>query len=344
MKTADFDYCLPPERIAQTPLEPRDSSRLMVYDRKSDRVFHRRFFEIGDFLNRGDLLVRNHTKVLPARIYARKETGGKVEILLLRRLRDAEWECLIGGKKIREGSRLILADGLSATVLKDANGASRTVRFNGPFDDFMQKNGEMPLPPYIHTKLNDQTRYQTIYADQQAVGSAAAPTAGLHFTRELISKLESSGVGFADITLHVGLDTFKPVSVDDPKDHRIHKEWCEIDADTANRINETRQAGARIIPIGTTSVRTLESAAMAAVESGSAEAVIPIQGDTGIFILPGYRFRIVDALITNFHLPKSTLIMMISAFIGREKTLELYELAVREEYRFFSFGDAMLIL
>lgn len=344
MKTADFDYCLPPERIAQTPLEPRDSSRLMVYDRKSDRVFHRHFFEIGNFLNRGDLLVRNHTKVLPARIFARKETGGKVEILLLRRLRETEWECLIGGKKIREGSRLILADGLSATVLKDADGASRTVRFNGSFNDFMQKNGEMPLPPYIHTKLNDQTRYQTIYADQQAVGSAAAPTAGLHFTRELISKLESSGVSFADITLHVGLDTFKPVSVDDPKDHQIHKEWCEIDADTAKQINETRKAGGRIIPVGTTSVRTLESAAMAAVETGSASAVIPIQGDTGIFILPGYRFQIVDALITNFHLPKSTLIMMISAFIGREKTLELYELAIREEYRFFSFGDAMLIL
>lgn len=344
MKTADFDYELPPERIAQTPLEPRDSSRLMVYDRKTDRVFHKRFYEIGEYLNPGDLLVRNHTKVLPARIYAKKETGGKVELLLLRRLHETEWECLIGGKKIRDGSRLILADQLSATVISRTDGAGRIVRFNGPFNEFMARNGKMPLPPYIHAKLSDPSRYQTVYADQNSVGSAAAPTAGLHFTSELIAKLKSDGVSFTDVTLHVGLDTFKPVSVDDPKDHHIHKEWCEVDAESAKQINGTRHAGGRIIPIGTTSVRTLESAGQAAAEIGSPEAVIPFRGDTGIFILPGYQFRVVDALITNFHLPKSTLIMMISAFIGREKTLELYNLAIRENYRFFSFGDAMLIL
>lgn len=344
MKTADFNYPLPPERIAQTPIEPRDSSRLFVYNRKTDRVEHRHFRDIGDYLNPGDLLVRNQTKVLPARIYGKKESGGKVELLLLRKRTDTEWECLIGGKKIREGAKIVLSDNLFALVLTNADSPRRVVRFEGDLNAYLSANGQMPLPPYIHEKLSDQTRYQTVYANPAFTGSAAAPTAGLHFTNELIASLEKSGVEFADVTLHVGLDTFQPVSEDDPAAHTIHKEWCEVDPASAARINRTKASGRCVIAVGTTSARTLETAAQAAIEQGLNEPVAPIRGDTGIFILPGFAFRAVDALITNFHLPKSTLIMMISAFIGREKTIELYELAIREEYRFFSFGDAMLIL
>lgn len=344
MKTTDFDYFLPPERIAQTPLEPRDSSRLLVYDRKTDSVQHRHFYDIGDYLTPGDLLVRNRTKVLPARIFAKKETGGKVEILLLRRLTDCEWECLIGGKKIREGAKLILSDDLNATVISNTDGTRRIARFDGPLQEFMNSHGQMPLPPYIHERLLDQTRYQTIYADANRTGSAAAPTAGLHFTPELIARLETQGVQFADVTLHVGLDTFQPVSEENPEEHVIHKEWCEVDGSAINAILTAKRAGKRAISVGTTSARTLESAGAAAMRMGSAEPVVPFHGDTGIFILPGYQFTVVDAMITNFHLPKSTLIMMMSAFVGREKILALYKLAIREEYRFFSFGDAMLIL
>lgn len=344
MKTTDFDYHLPPERIAQTPLEPRDSSRLFVYDRKTDTVSHKHFFEIGEYLNPGDLLVRNRTKVLPARVFGKKITGGKVEILLLRRLNDSDWECLVGGKKIREGATILLSDELTATVISNTDTTRRIVRFDGPLNDFMNRNGQMPLPPYIHEKLMDQTRYQTVYANSNYTGSAAAPTAGLHFTQQLIDELTMQGVGFADVTLHVGLDTFQPVSEDDPSEHVIHKEWCELTPEVAARIVATRKSGHRIIPIGTTSARTLESAAQAAIRTGSPDPVVPIQGDTGIFILPGYEFKLADAMVTNFHLPKSTLIMMMSALVGREKILSLYETAIREEYRFFSFGDAMLIL
>lgn len=344
MKTTDFDYFLPPERIAQTPLEPRDSSRLLVYERKTDTVHHRHFYDIGDYLNAGDLLVRNRTKVLPARIYGKKETGGKIEILLLRRLNENEWECLVGGKKIREGAKLILSDELIATVISNTDGTRRIVRFDGPFQQFMNAHGQMPLPPYIHERLLDQTRYQTIYADPNRTGSAAAPTAGLHFTPELIARLENQGVNFVDVTLHVGLDTFQPVSEEDPETHVIHKEWCEVDDDAVSAILSAKRAGKRVISVGTTSARTLESAGAAALRLGSAETVVPFHGDTGIFILPGYQFTVVDAMITNFHLPKSTLIMMMSAFVGREKILALYDLAIREEYRFFSFGDAMLVL
>ncbi|HPL57212.1 MAG TPA: tRNA preQ1(34) S-adenosylmethionine ribosyltransferase-isomerase QueA [Flexilinea sp.] len=345
MQTSDFDYYLPPELIAQTPLEPRDSSRLLVYNRKTDEITHCHFYDIGNFLEPGDLLIRNQTRVLPARIYAKKhETGGKAEILLLRRIEPDTWEALVGGKRLHEGTILDLEEGLSAEIVQDLDNSRRLIRFTGPFEDFMQKNGQMPLPPYIHKRLKDPERYQTVYSRQDLAGSAAAPTAGLHFTEELMQKLEARQIHFADVTLHVGLDTFQPVSEADPQTHRIHKEWCELSADTAKKITETRTNGHRIVAVGTTSARTLESAAQAALKAGSPDCVIPISGDTGIYILPGYEFRAVDAMITNFHLPKSTLIMMISAFTSREKILSVYQQAIDMKYRFFSFGDAMLIL
>ncbi len=339
MRTDDFDYFLPPERIAQTPVEPRHASRLLVVNRASDQLEHRHFWEVGDYLRPGDLLVVNHTRVLPARIFARKPTGGKVEILLLRQEEEQVWEALVGGKRVTAGLSLQLEDGASVKVEAVLDGSRRRLRFEGPVQPYLERHGQMPLPPYIHTRLSNPERYQTVYADQP--GSAAAPTAGLHFTPELMDALRAKGVGFAMVTLHVGLDTFAPVTEDDPQEHVIHTEWCQLSAETAAQIEAARRAGGRVIAVGTTSVRTLESAARAA---GPGQSVEAYSGPTDLFILPGYKFRAVDAMITNFHLPRSTLLMLVSAFAGRERMLAAYAEAVRLEYRFFSFGDAMLIV
>lgn len=339
MRTDDFDYFLPPERIAQTPVEPRHASRLLVVNRATDQLEHRHFWEVGDYLRPGDLLVVNHTRVLPARIFARKPTGGKVEILLLRQEEDQVWEALVGGKRVTAGLSLQLEDGVSVKVEAVLDGSRRRLRFEGPVQAYLERHGQMPLPPYIHTPLGNPERYQTVYAAQP--GSAAAPTAGLHFTPELMDALRAKGVGFATVTLHVGLDTFAPVTEDDPQEHVIHTEWCQLSAETAAQIEAARQAGGRVIAVGTTSVRTLESAARAA---GPGQSVGAYSGPTDLFILPGYKFRAVDAMITNFHLPRSTLLMLVSAFAGRERMLAAYAEAVRLEYRFFSFGDAMLIV
>lgn len=336
MKTSDFDYHLPDSSIAQTPSEPRDSSRLLVLNRATGNIDHRIFREIGDFFNPGDLLVINQTRVIPARLAAHKDTGGKVELLLLRREDDVTWECLAGGKGMNRGRRVTLADGLGGEIVEVLEGSRRRVRFDEPVESHLPTDGVMPLPPYIHEKLSDPERYQTVYA--KTPGSAAAPTAGLHFTPRLMDELRARGIRFAEVTLHVGLDTFAPVTEDNPAEHKIHTEWCELTAETARLINETKSAGGRVIGVGTTSVRTLESAA------DGPGRVRPISGPTSIYILPGYDYKAVDAIITNFHLPKSTLIMMISAFAGREAVLSAYETAVREGYRFYSFGDAMLIL
>ncbi len=341
MNTTDFDYYLPPERIAQTPVEPRDSSRLLVYDRKTDQRYDRHFYDLPEYLHPGDLLVLNQTKVIPARVFAKKETGGKVELLLLRRVEENTWEALVGGHKVYEGKILTLSDDLTAEILKTYEGGRDLVRFNGSIDDYMNAHGQMPLPPYIHTRLEDPNRYQTVYA--QVSGSAAAPTAGLHFTQRLIDQLKGNGVNFAEVLLHVGLDTFQPVKEEHPEDHKIHTEWCQLTQETADLINQTTASGKRVISVGTTSARTLETAAQAALKAGSTDRVIPFTGQTNIFILPGYQFRGLDAMITNFHLPQSTLIMMISALVGREKILDIYKEAIQKEYRFFSFGDAMFI-
>lgn len=348
MQTSDFDYDLPDSFIAQTPVEPRDSSRLMVLNRQTGAIEHRAFREIGAYLNPGDLLVVNQTRVIPARLAARKETGGKAEILLLRRESDTVWECLVGGKGLGVGKRLRLEDGLEAEIVEVLEGSRRRVRFDEPVEGHLSKDGQMPLPPYIHQKLTDPERYQTVYA--KTPGSAAAPTAGLHFTPRLMDELRAQGIGFGEVTLHVGLDTFAPVTEADPREHKIHSEWCELTPETARKINATKAAGGRVIGVGTTSVRTLESAGCVTVDGGQGtvnglrSTVEPFSGPTSIFILPGYEYKVVDAIITNFHLPKSTLIMMISAFAGRETVLNAYETAKREGYRFFSFGDAMFIL
>ncbi|HXF84609.1 MAG TPA: tRNA preQ1(34) S-adenosylmethionine ribosyltransferase-isomerase QueA [Anaerolineales bacterium] len=359
MKTSDFDYYLPESSIAQTPLEPRDSSRLLVLHRATGEVEHRIFRDISDYLHPGDLLVLNQTRVIPARIYARKETGGRVELLLLRRRDSLTWEALVGGKGLRVGKRIFVEldhDALHAPqerigveIVEELNGSERLIRFSEPIEPYFPKIGNIPLPPYIHEKLSDPERYQTVYAREP--GSAAAPTAGLHFTPRLLEALQEKGVKIAFVTLHVGLDTFAPVTEDNPEEHKIHSEWCELPQETAALINETKQKKGKVVAVGTTSVRTLESAANPPIlQSSHLEhptsyfPVSPFAGPTSLFILPGYQFRVVDAMITNFHLPKSTLIMLVSAFAGREKILETYELAIREGYRFYSFGDAMLIL
>ncbi len=341
MKTSDFDYDLPESFIAQTPVEPRDSSRLMVLNRKTGQLEHRFFKEIGDYLRPGDLLVVNQTRVIPARLKAWKPTGGKAEILLLRREADTVWECLVGGKGLGEGKILRLGDGLEAEIVASLEGSRRRVRFAEPVENHLQKDGQMPLPPYIHEKLSDPERYQTVYA--KTPGSAAAPTAGLHFTPRLMDELKAAGVQFAEVTLHVGLDTFAPVTEADPTEHKIHTEWCDLSQATADAINRTRAQGGRVIGVGTTSVRTLESAAQNSPVTDHSSLITAFSGPTSIYILPGYQYRVVDAIITNFHLPKSTLIMMISAFAGRETVLNAYETAKREGYRFFSFVDAMFI-
>jgi S-adenosylmethionine:tRNA ribosyltransferase-isomerase len=340
LRTADFDYDLPPERIAQTPVEPRHASRLMVLERVSGAVHHDTFWNLERYLRPGDLLVVNQTRVIPARIYARKVPGGgRVELLLLRREDELTWEALVGGKGLLAGRRMEIEGGPSAFVLAVMEGARRLVRFSEPVEPFLERIGHTPLPPYIHTPLKDPERYQTIYATQP--GSAAAPTAGLHFTTDLMEKLRAFGISFAHLTLHVGLDTFAPVNEEDPREHKIHTEWCEINEETARTINEAYKRGGRIVAVGTTSVRTLETAAHLAREG---ERVGAFSGPTHLFILPGYQFRAVDAMITNFHLPRSTLLMLVSAFAGRERILAAYEIAKREGYRFYSFGDAMLIL
>lgn len=343
MKTTDFDYELPQERIAQTPVEPRDSSRLLVYHRDSGLREHRIFRDLPQYLRKGDLLVINQTKVIPARIFGKKDgTGGTVEVLLLRRVEENLWETLVGGKRLFTGKKIIFSDELTAEIVDQYEGSRRLLRFNGDLDEYVIRTGQMPLPPYIHTRLEDPDRYQTVYAKD--TGSAAAPTAGLHFTDRLMDELREMGVQFAGVTLHVGLDTFAPVTEDDPEEHHIHTEWCEVTEETASLINNTVRNGGRVISVGTTSARTLETAAQAAIRAGSSERVIPFCGQTNIFILPGYEFKGIDGIITNFHLPKSTLIMMISAFAGRENVLSLYKEAIELKYRFFSFGDAMLIL
>ena len=340
IKTSDFDYFLPEELIAQTPAEPRDSSRLLVYDRDSGEVYHKHFYDIKDFLKKGDVLVRNNTKVLPARLFAKTEHGGTVEVLLLKRFDLTDWEVLVKpGKKCRIGTKLFISDELSLTVLDVfPEAGTRKVRFyfDGVFEDVISRIGEMPLPPYIKEKLKDKNRYQTVYA--KVDGSAAAPTAGLHFTENLLDEIKDKGVEIAEVLLHVGLGTFRPVKEENVEKHHMHKEYFEIGEETAEIINRAKKEGRRVIAVGTTSVRALESAAD---ENGFLK---PTKADTDIFLYPPYKFKCVDSLITNFHLPKSTLIMLVSCLTGREKILELYKIAVEKEYRFFSFGDAMLIL
>jgi S-adenosylmethionine:tRNA ribosyltransferase-isomerase len=351
MKTSDFDYHLPETSIAQTPVEPRDSSRLLILQRDSFDVEHRIFRDLSLILRPNDLLVLNRTRVIPARIFAKKESGGRVELLLLRHRDGLTWEALVGGKGLRVGKKVFVENGPDAVIMETLEGSERLIKFSEPIEPYFSKVGNVPLPPYIHEKLNDPERYQTVYS--RDIGSAAAPTAGLHFTPQLLDKLKIKGVKIAYVTLHVGLDTFAPVTEDDPEEHKIHTEWCELPQETANLINQTKQIGGRVIAVGTTSVRTLESAGQAIVDDGRQtvptvhglpSTVFPFSGPTNIFILPGYQFKVVDAMITNFHLPKSTLIMLVSAFVGREKILSAYGLAIKEGYRFYSFGDAMFIV
>ena len=339
LKKSDYYYELPEELIAQTPAEPRDSSRLFVYDRATGRREHRIFRDIKEYLRPGDVLVINNTKVLPARLFAYTENGGKVEVLLLKRRDLNEWEVLVRpGKKAKAGAELVVSDELSLTVVDRTETGERIVQFHfdGVFEDILSRVGSMPLPPYIHEKLKDKDRYQTVYCKTD--GSAAAPTAGLHFTQELLSEIRGMGVQIAEVLLHVGLGTFRPVKEEDLTHHVMHSEYYRVDEHAAEIVNAAKREGRRVIAVGTTSVRTLETVAD---EQGMLH---PCSGDTSIFIYPPYRFKCVDALITNFHLPESTLIMLVSAFMGREQCLSLYREAVEKKYRFFSFGDACLIL
>ena len=340
MKTADFYYDLPQELIAQDPLEDRASSRLMVLDKETGERTHTDFHHIVDYLKPGDCLVINDTKVIPARLIGQREgTGGKVEVLLLKRHEDNVWETLVKpGKKARPGMKIIFGEGLlTATVLEVIEEGNRLIRFEyeGIFEEILDRLGQMPLPPYITHQLKDKNRYQTVYAKYE--GSAAAPTAGLHFTPELLQQIQDMGVSIARVTLHVGLGTFRPVKVEDVTRHVMHTEEIHVTEEAAERINATKAAGGRVICVGTTSCRTIESAAD---EHGIVHAM---QGDTGIFIYPGYSFKVLDGLITNFHLPESTLLMLVSALAGKDHIMAAYEEAVREKYRFFSFGDAMFI-
>ena len=340
MKTSDFYYDLPQELIAQDPLEDRSASRLMVLSRETGEISHHHFYEIGEFLRPGDCLVLNNTKVIPARLYGVKEgTGALIEVLLLKRHSADTWETLVKpGKKARPGTVLQFGGGLlRAEVVDVVEEGNRLIHFTyeGIFEEILDQLGQMPLPPYITHELKDKNRYQTVYAKWD--GSAAAPTAGLHFTKELLQKLSDKGVRIAQITLHVGLGTFRPVKVEDVTQHHMHSEFYQIDEQAAALINETRTAGGRVICVGTTSCRTLESAA------GPDGTVRPCSGWTEIFIYPGYTFKIMDGLITNFHLPESTLVMLVSAFAGKDHVMKAYETAVKERYRFFSFGDAMFI-
>ena len=364
MQTAEFDYDLPPELIAQTPIEPRDAARLMVVDRGTGTFAHRRFRDVANYLCPGDLLVLNESRVLPARLRARKvPSGGRVELLLLTRHDERTWEALVGGRRARPGTRLLIARAngsaegtegtgitegtsrareIAAEVVAETPSGGRLLRFDQPVDDRLDALGEVPLPPYIHAPLADRERYQTVYARER--GSVAAPTAGLHFTPALLERLVAEGIGTATVTLHIGLDTFRPVQEEWVEEHVIHREWCRLDEAAAAAVRHTRESGARIIAVGTTSVRVLETAARRAEVLGAPGPVVPFADWTDLYIYPGYRFRAVDALITNFHLPRSTLLMLVSAFAGRDLVLRAYQEAIRERYRFYSYGDAMLIL
>ena len=339
MKKSEFNFELPEELIAQTPLQQRDQSRLMHLDRATGAIEHRHFFELPDLLRKGDCLVLNDSRVLPARLLGVRTSGGSVELVLLRDLGEGRWECLSRpGRKTKPGTQLSFGNGeLRAEVESVTDGGNRIVRFRyeGIFLEVLEKLGRMPLPPYIKAELKDPERYQTVYSRE--VGSAAAPTAGLHFTKELLAEIEARGVRIAYVTLHVGLGTFRPVKEEEIEDHPMHAEYCIVPEETARLVNETKQSGGRVIAVGTTSCRTLESFSL---DDGTLQAA---SGWTNIFIYPGYRFKCVDALVTNFHLPESTLIMLVSALAGREKILNAYRTAVEERYRFFSFGDAMFI-
>ena len=339
MKKSDFDFELPEELIAQTPIQQRDHSRLMHLDKQTGEISHEHFYDLPRFLKKGDCLVLNDSRVLPARLIGCRSTGGSVELVLLRDLGEGRWECLSRpGRKTKPGTELIFGGGeLTATVESVAEGGNRIVKFHyeGIFLEVLERLGKMPLPPYIKEELQDAERYQTVYSRE--IGSAAAPTAGLHFTKELLAQIEAMGVNVCYVTLHVGLGTFRPVKEDEIENHEMHSEFCIIPERTARIVTETKKAGNRVIAVGTTSCRTLESFAQ---EDGS----LPVSsGWTNIFIYPGYRFKCIDALITNFHLPESTLIMLVSALAGREHVLNAYKCAVEERYRFFSFGDAMMI-
>lgn len=340
MKVSDFDFYLPENLIAQHPLEKRDTSRLMVLDPNTGEIEHRHFYDVLDYLSEGDTLVLNNTRVLPARLIGEKDgTGGKIEFLLLKRIEGDKWECLAKpGKRAKVGQKFVFGNGiLKCTVVDIVEEGNRIIEFeyDGIFEQVLDSLGEMPLPPYITEKLEDKERYQTVYSKEK--GSAAAPTAGLHFTPELLKKIKEKGVNIAYLTLHVGLGTFRPVKVEDINEHIMHSEFYDLDEENAKIINETKIRGGRVIPVGTTSTRTLETIAD---ENGKVKAQT---GWTDIFIYPGYKFKVVDALITNFHLPESTLIMLVSALAGKENVMNAYEEAVKNEYRFFSFGDSMFV-
>jgi S-adenosylmethionine:tRNA ribosyltransferase-isomerase len=359
LRTDEFDYDLPPELIAQTPLEPRDASRLMVVDRASGAIAHRHFRDLLDYLGPGDALVANDSRVIPARLLGRKATGGRVEVLLLKRLGERRWEALVGGKRVRVGTELHIARAeaqVTARVVEELSEGRRVLEFDRPITPLLVELGETPLPPYIHEPLADAERYQTVFS--RAEGSAAAPTAGLHFTPDMLLALRERGVSLAFVTLHIGLDTFKPVAVEYVADHPIHTEWASLSPEVAQHINQAKLAGGRLVAVGTTAVRTLETAALrsAGVTGSLCQAsqlevdlcpwrpVAAFEGPTDLFIYPGFRFRAVDSLLTNFHLPRSSLLMLISAFGGEELMRRAYQVAIAERYRFFSFGDAMLIL
>ncbi len=349
MDIRDFDYELPPEYIAQTPVEPRDAARLMVLNRADQSIAHRIFRDIGDYLRPGDLLVLNDTRVIPARLFGRKlPGGGRVEVLLLRPRTPTVWEALVRGRGVRVGTRIGMEKSdLTGEVREVGETGERVIAFDRPLTSLLESIGTIPLPPYIRTPLKDPERYQTVYA--RHAGAVAAPTAGLHFTPELMLRLRQQGIGLAYVTLHIGLDTFRPVTEERIEEHRIHTEWARLPVETARQINATRLAGGRVVAVGTTVVRTLETAAWRGLGQAEGDAcpwhpVAPFEGQTDLFIIPGFQFRVVDALITNFHLPRSTLLMLVSAFAGREFILRAYQEAIREGYRFYSFGDAMLIL
>ncbi len=352
LQTSDFNYDLPSEYIAQTAAEPRDSSKLMVLDRETGEIEHRLFRDMIEYIKPGDMLVLNQTRVIPARLHGIKQaTGGAIEVLLLERITDLRWLAMVGGKRVGVDTRLVIGrDGqpsVEAVIIEERDGAQRVVEFERPIEPLLDTLGEMPLPPYIHTPLNDPERYQTVYA--HVPGSVAAPTAGLHFTPELLIALKENGVEIAYCTLHVGQGTFQPVRTEQLAEHKLHAEYAELRADEARRINDAKLRGNRVIAVGTTSVRTLETAALrSAGEMGMDvcpwRPVVAIAEPTTLFITPGDRFRVVDAMITNFHLPQSTLLMLVSAFAGREKILNAYETAKREGYRFYSLGDAMFLL
>lgn len=341
LKTSDFYYDLPKDYIAQNPIEPRDTSRLMVIDRLTGMVEeHTRFWNLGRFLNPGDLIVLNETRVIPARLYGKKiPTGGHVELLLLQKVETHVWDCLVGGRGLLPQKEILLDDGSKAVVVKQLTTSRRIIKFDRPPEIIMDELGHMPLPPYIYARLDNPDRYQTVYGNEP--GSAAAPTAGLHFTHQLIEQLQYEGISFTSVVLHVGLDTFAPVKEENPAKHEIHSEWCQLTKESADKINQTKRDCGRIVAIGTTSVRVLETAALH--KHCENEWVSSFEGYTRLFILPGFEFQVTDSMVTNFHLPGSTLIMMVSAFMGRKKVLDAYDIAKKEGYRFYSFGDAMLI-